>query len=110
MMDAEYEMMLQSFLEHAKKQDQTALDGAVMIFLPPGGSALDASIFAWVSELADRTPSSVWHDSFVSMLFALIKAGVDMPTLHELVDFAEANADGIVARTVDTELELEPAN
>ena len=93
----EYEMFLESFIEHAKSQDSSLVDGSVMVFIPSGGSATDASIFSWISESTDKMQSEIWHDSFVAMLFALLGNGVDGDTLHEIVHWAVSNAGSVRA-------------
>jgi hypothetical protein len=110
MMSTEFSMMLEAFMELAKQQDQKLLDGAVMVFLPAGGHANDASIFAWVSEETEKEAPNVWHDVFVAMLFALLKSGVDPTALHELIEFAKVNVLDIVAKAVESPFEDGPAN
>lgn len=97
-----YAMLLESFLEHAKQQDQSVIDGAVMVFIPRGGLSKDASLFVWLSETTEKTQANIWHDTFVAMLFALLKSGVESEILYDLIDFAEENMDGMSARVTDT--------
>lgn len=102
---AKYSMLLDSFLELAKQQDQSIIDGAVMVFIPRDGMSKDASLFVWLSDSSEKTQANIWHDTFVAMLFALLKNGVDKEILHELVDFADNNADGMSATVTDATAE-----
>ena len=95
-MDPEYAMMLETFMETAKAQNQKLVDGAVFIFVPPVAEGENgASVLSWMPEYCEREVGMVWHDVFVSLLWALINAGVDTKTLKEMVDYAATNSDSI---------------
>jgi hypothetical protein len=102
MSDPKFGMLVESFMEHAKQQDQSVVDGAVFIFLPRDGGAIDASLFSWVPDEGGKKTSEVWHDVYLAMLYALIKTGVDIPTLHEVIDYAAKNIGAITANLSDS--------
>lgn len=95
-------MLVESFIEHAKQQDQAVLDGAIFVFLPRDSHPTDASLFSWVSDESDKEQSHVWHDVFVSMLFALFKTGVDLSTVKEMVDHAAKHVQTVTANLSDS--------
>jgi hypothetical protein len=98
-------MLVESFMEHAKQQDQSVVDGAVFIFLPREGGATDASLFSWVSDDGTKETSQVWHDVYLAMLFALLKTGVDLETIHEMADHAAGHIENISANMSDSPFE-----
>ena len=102
MTDPKFAMMVESFMEHAKQQDQSVLDGAMFIFLPRDSQPTDASLFSWVSDDGDKQQSQVWHDVFVAFLFALLKTGVDLATIREMADHAAKHVEGVTANLTDS--------
>ncbi|MHC4371766.1 MAG: hypothetical protein ACYSW8_29475 [Planctomycetota bacterium] len=105
MSDPKFGMLVESFMEHAKQQDQSVVDGAIFVFLPKDGGAVDASLFSWVSETGNKKTSEVWHDVYLAMLYALLKTGVDVETLHELVQYAAKNMGTISANLSESPFE-----
>jgi hypothetical protein len=103
MTDPKFSMLVESFMEHAKKQDQSALDGAMFIFLPRDSQPTDASMFSWVSDDGTKQQSQVWHDIFVAMLFALFKTGVDLKTIKEMADHAAEHVERVTANLTDAD-------
>lgn len=99
--DPQFAMLLDSFLSLAQEQDQSIIEGAVMVFIPTGGSSSDASLFTWVSELSDQEIKDIWHDTFIAFLFALLKAGVGEETLAEIVAHAAAHIDQVTSEEAD---------
>jgi len=101
-MNPEFAMLVESFMEHAKQQDQSVIDGALFVFLPRDSQPTDASLFSWVSDDTDKQQSQVWHDVFVAMLFALFKTGVDLPTIKEMAEHAAKHVETVTANLTDS--------
>lgn len=91
MNDPKFSMLVESFMEHAKQQDQSVTDGGIFVFLPRDGGATDASLFSWVSDNSEKKTADIWHDAYMAMVYALLHTGVDAPTLHEMADHAAGN-------------------
>lgn len=102
MIDPKFGMLVESFMEHAKQQDQSVIDGAIFVFLPHDGGATDASLFSWISDEGSKKTSEVWHDVYLAMLYALLNTGVDLKTLHELADYADSNMGDVSANVTDS--------
>ena len=110
MSDTNFQMLVESFMEHAKKQDQEIVDGGVFIFLPKDGGATDASLFSWVSDSSNKTATDVWHDSYMAMLFALLKTGANAAMLHQATDYASSLAERLTANLRDGMFDEETVN
>ncbi len=94
MNNPEYHMMLETFMETAKMQNQKLVDGAVFIFVPRmSKDDRGASILTWMPDNDDSDEGSVWHDVFVSLLWALLNAGVKDGVLKNMIDYASKNLD-----------------
>jgi len=105
-MNPEYAMLLETFMETAKAQNQSLVDGAIFVFIPRDGtSPADASIFSWISEESERSAGHVWHDAFISMLWALIKSGVGVKEIRKMIDYAEDHVESITASELESAFE-----
>jgi len=102
MTDPRFAMMIESFMEHAKQQDQSILDGAMFIFLPRDSEPMDASLFSWISDDSNKQQPQVWHDVFVAILFALFKTGVDLTTVKEMANHAAKHVENVTANLTDS--------
>jgi len=91
----EYSMMLETFMETAKAQNQKLVDGAVFIFIPPSAEPSESSVLSWMPEYCERDSGLVWHDVFVSLLWTLLNAGVEQSVLRDMVDYAATNLNHI---------------
>ena len=89
--DPQFLMLLETFMETAKACDPNIIDGAVFMFIPKGGGAGSSSVIAWIPEETDKDDSSVWHDSYLSLVWTLLKSGVDPLGLHGIIDYAADN-------------------
>jgi len=103
--EAEYLMLLESFMETAKAQNQQLIDGAVFIFVPSGGNANEATLLSWISEHCERSDGLVWHDAFIAMLWTLLKSGVEAQVLRDMVEYAVKKKDAISTTDVSQAFE-----
>lgn len=102
MIGTEYAMMMESFIENAKAQNQELIDGAVFIFVPSGGNVYEATLLSWISEHCDRSDGLVWHDAFIAMLWTLLKSGVEPQVLKDMVEYAAKRQSAISATDVSS--------
>lgn len=102
MVDPEFSMMLAAFMETAKRQNADLVDGAALIFIPRDGNAQTATVMSWLPDEDNRRPKGViWHDTFIALMWSLLKGGLDPNALREMTEYSIANMGTIRAGTLD---------
>ena len=111
MINPEYTMMLETFMETAKAQNQELVDGAVFIFIPSGASeSNESSVLSWLPDSSKKNSGLVWHDVFMSLLWALLRSGVEPSVLIDMVDHAKGNVGEVRSRDLSDEFECGEIN
>lgn len=110
MLDPEYAMMLESFMQTAKSCNQQLVDGAVMIFVPRGGETADSTVVSWMPDHVDKDAGLIWHDIFLTMLWTLMNAGVSGEILTDMVSYAVKHSGSISSSDLSAQFVEEEAN
>ena len=106
----EYKMMLESFMENIKSQDDELVDGGLLVFIPANSTAAQASILSWLPEHSTKDAGRVWHEMFVSILWTLLQAEIPAEILHEIVDYAAHYVDNITSKDVVSMFNIDEVN
>ena len=92
MINPEYTMMLEAFMETARAQNQELVDGAVFIFIPSGDTDLnESSVLSWLPDSGSQKNGAVWHNVFMSLVWALLRSGVEADVLTDMISYADKN-------------------
>jgi hypothetical protein len=95
----QFKMMVEGFMEHAKTQDQSLVNGAVMAFIPHEGDASSVSILSWVPDPEKADPATVWQEAFIAMTWTLMASGLTVDDIHGAIDYAASFFDSMSVET-----------
>ena len=111
MINPEYAMMLEAFMETARAQNQELVEGAVFIFIPSGDSGSnESSVLSWLPDTDSKSSGAVWHSVFMSLVWALLRSGVEADVLTDIINHANKNLDSVRSNDITDDFSLGEIN